>query len=296
MTRRERPPSRPALATACFACVISTATLSGVFSPLARTAEPDEESRLVRERVDETLRLATAEAKTYDIVVGAKSKTTLQLEQKSILRWSNPLTGAYGEAFLWTNRTRPRVIASVYQYYSPARYLAVEFQSLAPDGLIAKRGAQEVWKTPTPGVEFKALSTAPRPADTQAKRLAQMRTLAREFEIRFTTPDGEKEWLRLMTQPNYRYECAEEKILDGAVFIFAQGTNPEAVLLIEARQMDEGDQWHFALARQTGYQLDALRDEKVVWSVPAALGDQRVARTEPYTTFFRSHNDGAPEK
>jgi hypothetical protein len=220
-----------------------------------------------------------------------KSKTRLELDDKSILRWSNPLTGAYGEVFLWTKRGRPLALASFYQYYVPQRYLAVEFQSLASERLIARRGGAEVWNTTTPGVEFKALRDAPRPAGSKPKRLVQMRALAREFQLRFTTPEKEQEWLRLMTQPNHRYQCEAEKVLDGAIFIFVQGTNAEAVLLLEARQADESGQWHFALARQTGYQLDAFRGDKNVWSVPEALGDRRVSRTEPYTTFFRYPGD-----
>ena len=274
-------------------------------APTASVIADEEEARralaVEKQHVEETLRLGIAEGRTYDIRVLTDPSTQVELNERSILRWTNPITGAYGELFVWTHLSRPLVVASVYQYYSPDQYLAIEFQSLAPSELIAARGSEEVWHPSSAGVEFQLLRQAPRPAASKSERPAQMRTLARGFQVRFTTPEDEREWLRLLPQPNCRYQSEDDQILDGAIFIYAQGTNPEALLLLEARHTKNGDQWYFALGRQTGYQLQGFHDGEVVWSVPMALGDQKLLRTEAYTTFFRySHgsdagfNRGAP--
>src|SRR5262245_28017022 len=95
------------------------------------------DAQVEKEHVEETLRLALVEARSYEIRVAAGPVARLELNPKSILRWSNPITGAYGELLVWTRQGRPLVIASVYQYYLPDRYLAIAFQSLSPGKLIA---------------------------------------------------------------------------------------------------------------------------------------------------------------
>src|SRR5262245_51472575 len=141
MSRRQR-----IIVVACLSCVLPAATPLGPIQPahVGEAAGVDETQPLPRHLAEETLRWAMVEAGTYEILVGEKSKTKLELYGRSILRWSNPLTGAYGEVFLWTKRGRPLVLASLYQYYLPQRYLAVEFQSLAPEGLTARRGSTMV--------------------------------------------------------------------------------------------------------------------------------------------------------
>ena len=51
--------------------------------------------------------------------------------------------------------------------------------------------------------------------------------------------------LRLLTQPIYKYETADS---GGALFAFVEGTDPEVFLMIEARTVDAGSVWHYALA------------------------------------------------
>ena len=66
------------------------------------------------------------------------------------------------------------------------------------------------------------------------QRLRQMRHYAGEFTSDQTRRDGITRDNRLLTQPIYRYRGTESPLIDGAVFVFAQGTNPEVYLLLEA--------------------------------------------------------------
>ena len=125
------------------------------------------------------------------------------------------------------------------------------------------------------------------PSETARARLRQMRESARSFKVEFTNRKGEKEQLRLLTQPSYRYKSTDPTVLDGALFVFAQGSNPETVLLIEARQTNNGYRWQFAFARQTGHELNAFYKDRRVWNVPPAIGEDKLKRTAPYTVFYR---------
>ena len=61
--------------------------------PSASITADDEDDRArqaEKQRVEETLRLAKAEARTYDISVGSESKMKLDLDERSFLRWTNP--------------------------------------------------------------------------------------------------------------------------------------------------------------------------------------------------------------
>ena len=46
--------------------------------------------------------------------------------------------------------------------------------------------------------------------------------------------------MRLLAQPIYRYENTKGDLIDGGLFVFVLGTDPEAFLLIEARRPQSG--------------------------------------------------------
>lgn len=72
----------------------------------------------------------------------------------------------------------------------------------------------------------------------------------------------------MLPQPLYRYESRRSDILDGAVFAFVQGTDPESLLLLEAFQKGNGFEWQFAFARRTSGELEGRHQDAVVWHVP----------------------------
>ena len=108
------------------------------------------------------------------------------------------------------------------------------------------------------------------PARSASLRLTQMRTLARDFAAR--TQDSEDlHWeLRLLPQPLYRYESTDPSVLDGADFAFvtSAGTDPEAILVLEARNPERGDApvWHFAVARFTDLNLWVSHQGKIIFT------------------------------
>ena len=71
--------------------------------------------------------------------------------------------------------------------------------------------------------------------------------------------------LRLMPQPIHQYVIDEGKESHkGVIFVFAYGTNPEVLLLIEP--LDDG--WQYGIARMTGAEATVKLDDRVVWTKP----------------------------
>jgi hypothetical protein len=135
-------------------------------------------------------------------------------------------------------------------------------------------------------LELKPIPGAPAPADSAAVRLRQMRALAQEFTGRQTTRAGVDHDMRLLVQPIYRYENTQGDLIDGGLFVFVQGTDPEVFLLIEARQPRGGaPEWRFGATRMHAIYLRLNRGGREVWSAPEISWSQVLDRREPYTVL-----------
>ncbi len=132
---------------------------------------------------------------------------------------------------------------------------------------------------------MKPIPEAPIPAATPAQRLRQMRELAKEFTGRQTNRKGVDGDMRLLTQPICRYEGKEPPLIDGGLFAFVQGTDPEVVLLIEAPQIDGKPQWQYSLSRMTSIELRVSHRGRLVWTVPVQPWSEVQDRREPYMSF-----------
>ena len=218
----------------------------------------------------EAARLAAAEAKAYDIRAGKKDGEGLQLTDTPVLKWSNSINvSVHGAVFVWMRGGRPEVIASIFKFYSPRVNFSAEFQSLSEQPLVALKNSEVVWQPAEAGVAFKTLADAPVPAKTAPLRLVQMREIARKFSMDLTTVIGKsKHELRLMSQPLLRYGGKSPSPADGALFAFARGTDPDVILLLEARSAEgQASRWEYALARMHVGALAARYKEKEIWAV-----------------------------
>ena len=76
--------------------------------------------------------------------------------------------------------------------------------------------------------------------------------------------------LRLLTQPIIRYEPTSGSTKDGTIFAFTHdvlGTDPDALLVIEARQFEHDLRWEYAFARSHFTELTGYHREVEVWKV-----------------------------
>ncbi|MDR3636283.1 MAG: hypothetical protein P4L84_20945 [Isosphaeraceae bacterium] len=245
-----------------------------------KRAEPHPKTETASKRLED-LRHA---AENYRITLDSEPPRTLVLKPDPVLRWSNPLRRTDdGAVFIWVSEGRPEVVASFYRHRrEEVLQEDHEFQSLATTPLRAARDGSDVWFPPGGGVSLTPIPDAPPPAATPAERLRQMRALAREFKAFFNLPKEQSE-LRLLSQPIYRYETHRADVADGALFAFVQTTDPEVLLLIEARPHAAGLAWHYGIARMSMVNLRAEHKERTVWT--ADWDDQAEAPNKPYATL-----------
>jgi hypothetical protein len=183
------------------------------------------------------------------------------------LRWANNSRGSEdGATLIYVANGRPYAAACVYPW---SKRLEHDFESLSRGPLVARREGQIIWQPQTAGVSFADIPEAHAPEASPAARLRQMKALAERFSgilLGWKVDNSDREELRLLPRPLYRYETKGGEVLDGAVFAFAMGTDPEILLLIEAVKVEDQPRWQFAFARRTSGELEGRLDGKAVWS------------------------------
>jgi hypothetical protein len=219
------------------------------------------------------LELHTDDAASFTIYRDAARTQKLELRREPVYRWTNPtrVGGQVGEVFVWTYRGRPEVIGSIFSHPTGdgRRVMCHELHSLSLAVLVVDRQASEQWVPEAPGVNLKALEGAPAPSAIAAQRLVQLRSFAREFSGRSLSDQGQSWELRLLPQPLYRDESADDpEVLDAALFtlVSSAGTDPEIILLLEARKTPSGFRWFYGAARFSDMNLWLKHEGQEVWS------------------------------
>jgi len=227
----------------------------------------------------------------YEVLPEVSAKDALR--PQPVMRWRNVARGQAGEAMMviWAHHGRPVAMASIFPWEG---YMCHEFGSLSRQArLVARDRSAVVWTPNKAGVDFKDVPGAPSPADTPAARLRQMKALAERFKGTMTGwkgDDSDREELRLLPRPLYRYELKDAKepipnLQDGALFAFVMGTDPEIVLVLEAVGPPNQAVWQYAFARATSGGLEAKLDDAVVWRAEK-FPESRIP-TNPQVTLRR---------
>lgn len=216
----------------------------------------------------ERLELMKKSLAVYEVSMLGEREVKLHLEKEPVLRFTNPVGGSKdGTVFLWRDgEERPRVAVQV--YWDPSETWLQEFSSLAAAPVVAKAPGMSDWSPSKAGVRYEPLPDASRPAETPEKRLRQMRAIAEEFTTNHYYKRRTWNKLRLLTKPFARYGKEGSSVLDGCLFCFAHGTDPEVLLLVEADQTKDGSAWQFAFAPMTTFAVNASWKGKEVWSLP----------------------------
>jgi hypothetical protein len=256
----------------------ASASLIGSFlllfaaGPLWRAAaagDDDKESLAARES-EETSRLIRAELPNWKLWSGADREHELTLHPKSVLRWTNPGVGrVYGDVYLWIRDGRPEAVMSFYKVWKPDYGFTAEMHSLSLAGLSAEREGVLRWKPTNAGITLNDVPESPRPAESAPRRLQQLRNLAGGFSAQLddlrNNAEGERQELRLLTQPLYRYPAGEGELLDGALFAIVMGTDPEVFLVLEARRAAEKLTWQYGLARMNDCGMTVSYKDQEIW-------------------------------
>jgi len=87
-----------------------------------------------------------------------------------------------------------------------------------------------------------------------------------------------------LTRPLFRYDNADAGLLDGALFAFVASTDPEALVLVEARENSRAEKsWYYAVARLHCAELTVKLDGAFVAQFPY-MRDRKFDPREPYST------------
>lgn len=215
-------------------------------------------------------------ADQFEIEVSSESKSAkAQVMPKPLLRY-NDSTRRLDEStlWLWVERQRPIAFMAIefYPQRRDSQRWLFEIVSLADSKIEVARGDGWMWRAKQPGIVRRPLPGDMQPADKPALRLTQARQIRQRFAAHEKANIGGRIELRPLTNPMYRYADEESGVIDGAVFAFANGTNPEVLLLLEAQHNSttKSTIWAYGFAQMTGAEVYASLDDQEVWSRPNA--------------------------
>ena len=210
----------------------------------------------------------------------ADADTPVQAVQ--VHRWTNDDRDPQGEAIgvLWICRGEPVAVASIFPWNSR---LIHELESLSRQTFVCRREGEVVWE-PREGVAYRRVPGAEPPGNSPAARLRQMKGIADRFTVTmlgWNGDDSDREQLRRLVKELYRYKPESPQTIDGAVFAFVKGTDPEVLLAVEAVAGKSGPEWQYAFIRQTSGGVEARLGDEVLWTQP-----KHVARRDPTKPFI----------
>lgn len=223
-----------------------------------------------------------------------ESPEALKFNPRPLLRYSDQSregdldTLGVLDATVWrlgkTGRPTAVVALEIYSVRAGNPLLNYEFMSLSDRKfeLTSPRGPS--WTPAGAPLVMTPLADVPAPAESPKSRLTQMRQLSRRFTVQEELR-GEKIECRLLAQPIDRYDDQALGVLDGAIFIFANGTNPELGLILECSER----QWSYGTFRCTGARLFAQFDGKQF------LDSQKPANRPDGARYVASHTIVPPD-
>jgi hypothetical protein len=243
-------------------CAVSALLCFAACTAILRGEEPptpsDDERTPLQALIDDSL-------DEFELRAGPAGDEPLSIAAK--LRWDNNARGsASGLTAIYALNGRAQAVVCVYPWND---LLVHEFGSLSRSPLVGERNGDLFWHPEQAGVSFQPIPAADPPRASEGTRLLQMRELARtRFSaqlVGWKADDSDREELRLQTRPLYRYESPGGEVIDGAVFSFVVGVDPEVLLLIEAVDNNGESRWEYAFARRTSGELLGRLDNAVVW-------------------------------
>jgi hypothetical protein len=200
--------------------LIGSIVLLVVAAPLwSASDEPGDSESVAAEEREATSKLIEADLPKWKLWSDGDREHGLNLEAKSVLRWTNPGVGrVYGDVYIWTRNGRPEAVMSFYKAWQPKYDFTAEMHSLSLTEISAERDGVLLWQPHKAGITLNAVPDAAKPAESPTRRLQQMRDLAGRFSARLVDKrnnlEGERQELRLLTQPLYRYRSTDPEVLE----------------------------------------------------------------------------------
>jgi hypothetical protein len=190
----------------------------------------------------------------------------LQFRDQAIFDWAS-INEYHGAVFAWRDRNRPSMIATIFSFPladGRQRLVVHEFASFAEAELAVGGPGGIEWKPPRLTALTRVPEAAPPPASANLLKL-QCRRLAADFSASLNRR-GERWDLRLLPTPLIEYQRPSDEILGGGLFAFVgYSTDPEILMLVEARQSIDGPGWYFHPVRFSDKSLYLYYRNNPIW-------------------------------
>ena len=265
---------------------LAVAAAVGLIATVAHVRAQDDAPSPPAQRQSAMARAMRAEAEEVVIEVKrGEAREKVGLRGEPAYRFDDPARG-FLDGMVWACGRSGRPVAlltvSAEKKAGGERYWLHEMTSLTDGPLTASgRGWRETWEPDGSDLSFVPLPKAPMPAADEARRLRQMKELVRGLKAyELHGPEATRDELRLLTQPILRYADPASGLVDGAIFLLAFGTNPEAALLVEARGGGgTAPTWSIGIARITTAGIHIDLDGQEAWN---RSGQVRNSSRGPY--------------
>jgi hypothetical protein len=256
---------------------------------LAPIAASDDRAR---EEAAEAEKLCADELARWKLTAG---DTVLDTPKEPVLRWTNPAAGrVYGNTYVWLQNGRPAAVGCLFRNFHPYDTFNGELAALAGSKLVATRDEKVVWR-PKDEWKWNPVPGAAAPAATAGQRLVQMKALAGEFAVELldtrNVRRGEDQTPRLLPRPLYRFDAEKAGTLDGALFAFVLGTDPELLVLVECDTAAEKPAWRFGVGRMNRDTIRLKRKGEAVWE---AASFREHKPEDPYYFFGLPRREPKP--
>lgn len=263
---------------------ICLATVALVVASVAPGDEPDkaaeEESRRAAEKVIDEIDLEMLRDDKW---------VKVERIEKPLLFYGDPTrNNDRGSVWGWGRKGRPLALLELWRGVTNPTSWAFAVCNTSGGKLRATRAGAPWWRENDSAAELKDIPGAPAPSAEAPARQRQLKLLAQKFTAhQFWDPNNSRFELRRLERPLCTYRDEAGGVLEGGLFILANGTNPEIPVFIEART-DPKDRkkavWQYTVGRLAHAQLHLEYDGKEVFNAPR--GNRVSAPDKPYWLSF----------
>lgn len=281
-----RFPLRPSFLLFCS----SIAGFSLISSSIVFAADEAASGEAVKAEAKTAAELGTDEVARWTFRLPNDPKAELKFVPAPILKWTNPTVGrVYGNVYVITHKDVPQAIVCPYKWFAPYQSLDMECLSVTSQTIEGVRNQNVVWSAKSSGLEWKPVPGDPPVGKMPLERQRQMKKLSEDFTAEMfdtrVNVGGEDQQLRPMTQPVYRYESPSKGVLEGGIFAYVVGTDPELFLLLQATETDGKRQWQYGLARMSMDRMRMKHQQNEVWHADKLTIETLRNMKQPYFCF-----------
>ncbi len=257
--------------------VMSTALPVASQEPPPEAKPKPEKEAPISDAEKETRRASEKFVSAIDLEMQSDDKwIKVKRIEKPLLMFGDPTRG-HNRGSLWAWGEKGRPVATLELFQDSAKQGERWICSLCNTSggkVRASRGGESWWMENDSDVAIKDIPQAPAPTAEAPQRQRQLKLQSQKFTgHEIWDPNNSRYELRRIERPVHTYRDEAQGLLEGGLFILANGTNPEILLFLEART-DPKDKtkavWQFAVGRSAHAELHLEYDGKEVFDSPRA--------------------------